>query len=294
LKKKGFLSGTKYNATEALLEFLKFEFSLKSDNLINEIKSDSDTNLSQKTNISTNNTDNLSKRDSLLSDVLSCMTQISKGCILMGDNKIGKQNIAIKEDFLIYKFLIKQSFYNNIMGSNPSNFKGEDLPVENISWYDAIEFCNELSRKCGLEPVYERTGKDVLIKYDNNGFRLPTEAEWEYSALDMRNKNINISDYAWYLSNSGGMTHKVGLKKQNSHDLYDLLGNVWEWCNDWYSPYDGSKLIWGGCQSGENKVRKGGSWANFTNNLKPEYRERSNPNFSDNHIGFRIVKKREN
>ena len=136
------------------------------------------------------------------------------------------------------------------MSSNPSNFKGDNLPVECVSWNDCQTFINRLN------------------SYTDRNFRLPTEAEWEFAA---RGGNYSrhykysgsnyISDVAWYDGNSGNRTHPVGTKQANELDLYDMSGNVWEWCSDWYGSYSSySQNDPTGPNSGSNRVGRGGSW----------------------------------
>lgn len=278
----------KYNATEALVQFLKNEFALKKE--INNGKNKVAEKSHQQIKSSEINRSDIAEKPAFLDEIEAEMSLLPAGYFQIGDKKTGLQKMVIKKPFLMSKVPVTQNFYEEIMGVNPSHFKGNDLPVEKVTWFDAIEFCNELSRKCGLHPVYIRDGKDMIIKYENNGFRLPTEAEWEYAACKDNFINNDVSQCAWYMSNSGGSTQKAGQKNANLYGLHDMFGNVWEWCNDWYRPYDGSLIPPEGPSEGENRIRRGGSWANFANNLNPKYRERSSPNFSDNHIGFRIVK----
>jgi hypothetical protein len=160
---------------------------------------------------------------------------------------------------------VTQKLYQEIMGENPSGFKGDNLPVENVSWHDAVEFCNALSKKTGLTPVYTiellNYGIDIIVKQNDsaNGFRLPTKEEWEYAAKGGDNYifagSNNIDDVAWYRDNSDSKTHPVAQKKSNGYGLYDMNGNVWEWCWDhYYSKHP----ICGGCYGDkeyDNKYR---------------------------------------
>jgi formylglycine-generating enzyme required for sulfatase activity len=205
------------------------------------------------------------------------------------------QFIAEVSSFLMDKLLVTQDLYEEIMGKekNMSHFKGGDIPVENVKWSEAVEFCNRLSDKTGLKPVYTIDGKKVTADWDAKGFRLPTEAEWIYAcqAGKMGDRYGEINQIAWYKDNSDGKTHKVGIKKENPWGLYDMLGNVCEWCWDLYGPYPkGDKKVWRGHKSGTHRVTPGGSWVHSEEYCTCTKRNKGFLDFSAAHLGFRLAR----
>jgi formylglycine-generating enzyme required for sulfatase activity len=181
--------------------------------------------------------------------------------------------------FLMGKFEVTQAQWQAVMGNNPSDFKGTDLPVENVSWNQAVEFCRRLSQKTGLQ------------------FRLPTEAEWEYAARAGTTTEYSFGDdvkqlgaYAWYYENSGSKTHPVGKKLPNRFGLFDMHGNVWEWCQDWYGNYSSADQVNPtGPRSGQYRVLRGGSWYANEAGCRSAYRARNVPGDRGLNIGFRVV-----
>ena len=201
-------------------------------------------------------------------------------------------------NFHISKYPVTQKQWIDVMGSNPSHFKGDNLPVENISWYDAVDFCNKLSQKEGLTPAYTINGTDVTCNWKAIGYRLPTEAEWEFAAKGgNKSKGFvyagsdNIDEVAWYESNSGNKTHAVGTKKANELGIYDMAGNVWEWCWDWKAPYSSSaKPNPSGPDSGFYRILRGGSCCFNAERCRSASRGINYPNHSDHNGGFRVVR----
>ena len=208
---------------------------------------------------------------------------------------------------------VTQKQWRTVMGKNPSWFKGDDLPVERVSWIDAVEFCNALSEKQGLEKCYsngrwayydkkkkkdvteEDYNKDQKKKYSKrqiekyyvidcnfnaNGYRLPTVEEWQYATRGGENYKYsgsdNLDEVGWYKENSEGSTHPVAQKKPNGYGLYDMSGNVWEWCWD------------SGSYSG--RCRCGGSWNNDAAGCEVGNRSWNRASFTYGDLGFRIVR----
>ena len=242
---------------------------------------------------SSNNTIEQISKEPFDKDIWDRMVEIPAGKFTMGDDKTGFVGVTIRNPFLMDKYPVTQALYQKVMGKNPSHFRGEDLPVENIYWFDAIDFCNELSERSHLEPVYEVNGKNVKINYEKNGYRLPTEAEWEYAC---RGKTTGerygeLDNIAWYIKNSEKQSQGVGQKIANEFGLYDMLGNVWEWCNDWYNKEYPKDLQEDphGPENGFNRVLRGGSWANFANNIRSAHRTRKDPFTRDDNQGIRLV-----
>ncbi|MBQ3713351.1 MAG: SUMF1/EgtB/PvdO family nonheme iron enzyme [Spirochaetia bacterium] len=189
-----------------------------------------------------------------------------------------------KKGIMMLRTEVTQALYETIMGSNPSYNVGDNLPVEEVSWYDALEFCNALSRKLGLSEVYTINGKKITKNTSANGFRLPTVEEWEYAARGGKKYTYsgsnNLDEVAWYSDNSGGKTHPVAQKKPNSYKLYDMSGNVWEWCEDWYA--------------GDQFHMRGGCYDDgvlYTFYVDYIVQDHYGGDSRRNYIGFRIVRK---
>lgn len=187
------------------------------------------------------------------------MILVEHGSFMMGatpemSNLYNDENpvhqVTLTCDYYIGKYEVTQKLWQVVMGSNPSWFTGDNLPIESVSWQDCQKFIRKLNSITGRR------------------FRLPSEAEWEYAARGGRKSHgtkysggSDILDVAWYESNSGNRTHDVGTKQPNELGIYDMTGNVWEWCQDWYGNYSSSyQTNPTGCASGSYRVCRGGSW----------------------------------
>ena len=235
---------------------------------------------------------------------LNNMIFVKGGTFQMGSNN-GYSNekpvhSVTVSDFYIGKYEVSQKEWKEIMGSNPSYWKGDNLPVENVSWYDAVEFCNKKSNKEGLTRCYTGSGKNTKCNFNANGYRLLTEAEWEYASRGgsrtahyKYSGSNNIDDVAWYYDNSGNKTHQVGTKKPNELGIHDMSGNVWEWCWDWYdenyyskSPTSNPK----GASSSSFRVDRGGGCKYDAEYYRVAFRTHEDPNFSVFNLGFRLLR----
>jgi len=242
-----------------------------------------------------------------------------------------QHQVKLTKGFYMSKYQVTQEQYQAVMGSNPSWFQpsngenpasGEEQgrrPVEQISWYDAIVFCNKLSIEERLNPVYTISGTTnpdwwgpiptssnpiwdaVTVNWNANGYRLPTEAEWEYACRGGTTTaysygNTANGDYMWYDVNSNSSTHEVGKKLPNPWGLYDMHGNVYEWCWDWYDDYEGSVTDPKGpgtpnMSYGAVRVIRGGCWVSDAQCARSAYRGGNGPWDGDDSIGFRLVRR---
>jgi formylglycine-generating enzyme required for sulfatase activity len=218
---------------------------------------------------------------------------IPPGTFMMGDNagagdyEMPQHQVTISQPFYLGKYEVTQAQWMEVMGTNPSDFRGPSNPVENVSWDDIQEFISRLNKREG-----------------HNRYRLPTEAEWEYAARggtdtlffftrDLRSRRevaTQLDAYAWFDENSGKPTHPVGQKRPNPFGLYDIYGNVSEWVQDWFGAYSGGSFTDPlGPSSGDKRVQRGGSWDHLVRDCRSTYRDKWSPHIGSWLDGFRLA-----
>jgi formylglycine-generating enzyme required for sulfatase activity len=241
------------------------------------------------------------------------MVLLPGGAFVMGSDaadQVDERPHTVHVDaFYIDRREVTQEHYRKVCGKNPSRHKGEANPVEQIRWTDAIAYCNARSRLEGLRPCYDL--KTFACDFDANGYRLPTEAEWEYAARAgtttrycFGNDPARLVDYAWYKENQTLGPRPVGGRRASPWGLFDMYGNVWEWCNDIYkedyysrSPPRNPR----GPAKGDRRVLRGGCWNSKPDECRSSYRLDEIPAFTDvcfgkavsGFVGIRCVRRRE-
>lgn len=262
------------------------------------------------------------------------MVAVDGGTFLMGssdheDNELPVRQVTLS-GYYIMQTEVTQAEYAAVMGSseNYSAFPGSDRPVEEVSWYDAVVFCNKLSLLAGLTPAYSLAGStdpdewgaiprvtdnnriarmtwnSIECDFNADGYRLPTEAEWEFAANGgsstptIFSGSDNLGDAAWYLSNSLDETHAVAEKAPNALGIYDMSGNVWEWCWDWYGNYHKKDSVNPkGEQNGNltgKRIRRGGSIKSAAEFCRNANRASSVPELRGVDLGIRLVRSNPN
>ena len=227
-------------------------------------------------------------RQAELNKLINNMVYVSGGTFTMGatseqgseaDDYEKPTHSVTLSSFYLCKYEVTQALWRAVMGNNPSYFKGNNLPVENVSWNDCQTFISRLNNL---------TGKN---------FRLPTEAEWEYAARGGNRSrgykysgSNTLSDVAWYDGNGGSETHPVGSKSPNELGLYDMSGNVWEWCSDRHGIYSSSaQTNPTGSSSGSYRVLRGGGWFSDAMDCRSSYRGSLTPDYRNGFLGLRLA-----
>ncbi|KXY78661.1 MULTISPECIES: formylglycine-generating enzyme family protein [Bacillus] len=220
----------------------------------------------------------------LIQRIDSLMVNIPKGEVVLRDDRIKKEWQVQIKPFLLAKYVVTMEVYDAIINSTCNDYKNSNKPVVNISWHDAITFCNSLSKTAGLTEFYsiQDDGKKVSCYLHSNGYRLPSEAEWQYACKAGAPGYTygELQKIAWYNENSNGQIQDVGKKEPNAWGLYDMLGNVWEWCYDLYD----EKVY------GSYRIFRGGSWAEEARGCGATCRRRSHPTFHIDDLGFRLAR----
>jgi formylglycine-generating enzyme required for sulfatase activity len=200
--------------------------------------------------------------------------------------------------FACMRVPVTRRVYAEVLGEDPGWPEGAaaDRPVNNVSWFDAIRFCNSLSEREGLSPCYQIASEAVTWQFAANGYRLLTEAEWEYACRAGSTGSWSFGDgkllekHAWFEANSGGEPHPVGTRKPNRWGLYDMQGNVWEWCWDWYGPYTSQPQADPvGAEDGSDRSLRGGAFIT-PRNLRSAIRGWFVPENRNRIIGFRCAR----
>ncbi|MFJ2632413.1 formylglycine-generating enzyme family protein [Streptomyces sp. NPDC087422] len=212
------------------------------------------------------------------------MVGVPAGRVTVSDRRTQKSWQVEVAAFEMAAVPVTQEAYAEVTGRRPSSVEGGRLPVEGVSWWDAAEFCDALSRREGLTPAYALDREAERAEWDAaaDGYRLPTEAEWEYAcrAGTTGPRYGQLDAVAWHQGNSDGRTHPVGGKEPNAFGLYDMLGNVWNWCWD---VYDAEVY-------GTYRVLRGGGWADEHWSCRASVRRRSHPTFGIDDVGFRVAR----
>lgn len=212
------------------------------------------------------------------------MVSIPGGTVDLRDDRRGSRWQVEIAPLLICRYPVTTAVYRSVGDVDDDSQTSGDAPVVNVSWYDAIALCNQLSDGSGLQQPYSTDANTDDVSWDPaaTGYRLLTEAEWQYAckAGTSGYRYGEIDQIAWYADNSEGQVHDVGLKSPNGWGLHDMLGNVWEWCWDLYD-----EEVYG-----SYRIFRGGGWAESTRGCGASVRRRSHPSLKIDDLGFRIAR----
>ncbi|WP_030607619.1 formylglycine-generating enzyme family protein [Streptomyces sclerotialus] len=214
------------------------------------------------------------------------MIGVPPGEVTLSDRRTRRSWSVELGPYRLAAFPVTQALYAEVTGRRPSTAQGDRLPVEGVSWWDAVRFCNALSERDGLVPAYrlraDVKGLHVEWRTSADGYRLPTEAEWEHAcrAGTTGPRYGPLDEIAWYRGNSDERLHEVGGKRPNAWGLHDMLGNVWNWCWD---VYDAEVY-------GAYRVLRGGGWFDEHWSCRASARRRSHPDFRVDDVGFRVAR----
>ncbi|GHD86976.1 formylglycine-generating enzyme family protein [Streptomyces naganishii] len=211
------------------------------------------------------------------------MIAVPAGQVTLSDRRTQRSWAVELDPYQLAAHPITQTLYAHVTGERPSTAHGDRLPVEGVSWWDAVRFCNALSQREGFTPAYRRVGgEDIERDMAADGYRLPTEAEWEHAcrAGTAGPRYGLLDEIAWHRGNSAETTHEVGGKRPNLWGFHDMLGNVWEWCWDLYD----AEVY------GTYRVLRGGGWFDEHWSCRASVRRRSHPTFRVDDVGFRIAR----
>ncbi|MEV5840490.1 SUMF1/EgtB/PvdO family nonheme iron enzyme [Streptomyces sp. NPDC051985] len=212
------------------------------------------------------------------------MIAVPPGQVTLSDRRTQRSWPVDLAPYEIAAFPVTQALYAHVTGQRPSTARGDELPVESVSWWDAVRFCNALSQQQRIPSAYHfgAGGEDIEWDASAGGYRLPSEAEWEHAcrAGTTGPHYGPLDEVAWYRDNSHEQIHEVGGRRPNPWGLYDTLGNVWEWCWD---VYDAEVY-------GEYRVLRGGGWFDEHWSCRASARRRSHPTFQVDDVGFRVAR----